>query len=65
MKNTPCLLSLQSVAPVGPFIAGSYADRRKPPLIAVSHVRLLWVEIGRLTHAPELFVTADYTGKPR
>jgi len=45
---------------------GSYADRHKPPLlIAVSRVFLLWVDSGRLTHVPELFVTTHYTGKPR
>jgi len=34
-------------------------------LIAVSRVRPLWVESGRLTHVPELFVTAHDTENPR
>jgi hypothetical protein len=31
VKNTPCLVLFQWVATVGPFITGSYADRRKFP----------------------------------
>jgi hypothetical protein len=33
--------------------------------IAVGRGRRLWVESGRLTHVPELFVTAHDTGNPR
>ena len=36
---------------------------RRPFLVAVGRVLLLWVEGGRLTHVPELFVTAQYTGE--
>jgi len=31
LNNTPCSLSFQCVATVGPFITGSYEDRRKTP----------------------------------
>jgi len=50
---------------VEPFITGSYALGVSPPLVAVGRVLLLWVESGRLTHVPELFITVDYTGNPR
>ncbi len=35
---------------MGPCITGSYADRRKPPLIAVSHVLLLWGRTETVCH---------------
>ncbi|GKS62898.1 hypothetical protein YTPLAS72_02020 [Nitrospira sp.] len=51
---------------MGPFITGSYADRRKTSafLIAVDRELPVWVESGRLTYVPELFVTAHYIGEP-
>ena len=34
-------------------------------LIAVSRVLRLWVDSGHLTHVPEMFGAAHYTGNPR
>lgn len=50
VKNTPCSLSVQCVATVGPLITGTYADRRKPP----SDSGRLWTSaLGRIPTVAE------------